>query len=165
MRRIATGTVYDPRGVSMAVRRAVLPLQNVPDGNDVISIDPDYRGVHCRALSSHLPLAARAGHFRSVAGRARRRRRVGGGVRHRRSVPHTRAHLLLPATSSDRAPTRRLSHLYDTQRVDAKHEIRLSGIALPVVAVVPTFDRLQTASYHAAGNEMKFICQTKSLKI
>ena len=86
----------------MAVRPAVLSVQDVPNGNDVISIDPDHHGVHNRALSSDLSLAARAGDFRSVTGRARGGRRLGGGLCDGHPVPDKHAHILLLAASSNR---------------------------------------------------------------
>jgi len=125
--RTAARTVHDSRGLSVALRRTVLSLQDVPDGNDVIGIDPDHNGVHNRALSGHLSLAARTGDFRSVAGSARGGRRLGGRLSNCHSVPDTHAHLLLHAASTDRTPACRLSHLYDSRPVDAKHEIRVSG--------------------------------------
>ena len=128
VRRSTAGAVHDSRGLSVEVRRAVLSLQDVLNGNDVIGIDHDHHGVHDRAISSHLPLAARAGHFRSVAGSARRGGRVGGGVCDRNSVPDTHSHLLLRRASCDWSPASRLAHLYHSQPVDAEHEIRVSGI-------------------------------------
>jgi len=137
--RTAAGAVHDPRSVSVALRRVVLPLQNVPHGNDVIGVDPDHRRVHGRALPGHLSLAARPGHVGPVAGRARGGRRVGGGVRDGRSVPDTHPHLPLPPASGNRAPACRLSYLHNTQPVDAQHEIRLSGTFLHRYAIASTF--------------------------
>lgn len=128
--RVAAGTVHDPRGISVAVRRAVLSLQDVPHRDDVVCFDPHHHGVHDRALYRHLSLATLAGHFRSAAGRARGDRRMGCRVSHRDPVSDTHAHLLLPAASGDRASARRLTYLHHTQPVDAKYEIRISGITM-----------------------------------
>jgi len=111
----------------VAVWGAVLSVQDVPNGNDVIGIDPDHHGVHNRALSSDLSLAARAGYFRSVAGSARGCGRLGGGLCDGHPVPDKHAHLLLLAASSDRHAAGRLSYLHHSQPVDAQHEIRISG--------------------------------------
>lgn len=132
-RRTAAGTVHYPRGVSVAVWWTVLPLQDVLDRNDVFCVYPDYHGVHSRTLHRYLSLIAHPGHLRAVKGSARRRRRVGGRVSHRHSISHTYAHLLLRKTSGDRTPARWLAYLHDTNRMDVKHEIRISGtcIVLP----------------------------------
>ena len=132
----------------MAVWGAVLSVQDVPNGNDVIGIDPDHHGVHNRALSSDLSLAARSGYFRSVAGSARGCGRLGGGLCDGHPVPDKHAHLLLLAASSDRHAAGRLSYLHHSQPVDAQHEIRISGYYLSfstLYAIIPAFVTFRTS--------------------
>jgi len=136
MCRTAAGTIHDSRGISVAVRRAVLSLQDVPHGDDVVCVDPHHHRVHGRALHSDLSLSALTSHFRSAAGRARGDCRVGGRLSHRHPVSHTHAHLSLSASSSYRTSTRRLSYLHHTQPVDAKYEIRISGNTMHFYAMM-----------------------------
>jgi len=111
----------------VAVRRGLLSLQDLPDGNDVICLHSDHHRVHGGALPGDLPLSARAGNFRFIAGSACRGRRLGDSLHHGHSVPDTHSHLLLRSASDHRTTSGRLAHLHHSRAVDAEHEIRLSG--------------------------------------
>ena len=80
----------------MAVRSAVLCVQDVPDGAHVDGVRVDDPGVHRRALRRHLPPTARPGRVDTGTSCQDARRALGGRVRDRRAVLSAHSHLPLP---------------------------------------------------------------------
>jgi len=66
--RSTAGTLHNLARISVDVRRAVLSLQDVSDGNDVIGVGADDNGVHGRALRGDLSSTARSDHIDPTQG-------------------------------------------------------------------------------------------------
>jgi len=151
--RSSARALHDHRSVPLAFRNRLLPVQDIFDGNDVIGIDSDHSGVHHRALPGDLSFPAGASDFRSVARRSLRRRRLDCRQRDGGRLPDPHAHFLLRHRSTvggyrdviDRdfagrqwrscafsAAARRLVDMHYSDRVDAEHDIRLSGQCLMI---------------------------------
>ena len=112
----------------MAAGRAVLPVQDVPHGDDVVGVDLDHHSVHGRALCGHLSPAARARRLHAAARRQDHRRRLGGRLRHRAAVPAPHQDVLLrrrPDATSTSA--RRVAHLQHSDALAGAHAILLPG--------------------------------------
>jgi len=99
IQRSAAGAVHNLGSLSLALWRVVLLVQNFPDRNDVVRIDPNHNSVHCGTLYGYLPPTASTCCIAASAGDTNNRRSLVGSVRHVPTVPTSHQNVLLPGRS------------------------------------------------------------------
>ena len=129
--RPAARVVRDLGGLSMALRRAVLFVQNFSDGDDFIGFDPDDYGVHGGALYCDLSPAASPRHVNAVSRGADDRRCLVGGLRHYPAVPASHKNLLLPEQPhTTGTASQRFADVQHSDALAAAHALLLSGTCI-----------------------------------
>lgn len=116
----------------MATGSAVLSVQDLSDGDDVIGVDSDDRCVHSGALHGHLSSDEGPDDVEPWKSRQGHRRHLDQRLHLVHSVSHSHAHLLLPEESGDERIPERISRLQHSDRMDAADEGRIPDVHLRV---------------------------------
>jgi len=109
--RITAGDVRNLGGVSLALWRTVLSLQDVSHRDDDHGERPDYLRFHRRTLSCHLPPFTCPDHLPSGTSHPCDRRHLAGGVRLVDPVSRERSHVPLRRRPERRHAAGRLVRL------------------------------------------------------